>query len=207
MTATVAVTEPAQRLLALAVRLRQQHRRRAFAAQALRAGVALALPALAAGWALPPQRFAIAAAFVLLVGCAGAWAAWGVRRLADAALLRADGSPRELDALGDELATWLEHRRRRGGDEPMLGWLARDVEARLPQVPPAAIARVGQRGLGRWRRLVPVVLLVLLVWLIAEWFIIASRRRGRRRQPRGGAAAGGAGAGAGGEAALPPRRA
>jgi hypothetical protein len=51
----------------------------------------------------------------------------------------------------------------------MVQWLGRDVEARLPGLPADAIAGAGRRGLGRWRRLVPFVGLLLLVWLVAEW--------------------------------------
>ncbi|MBL8729916.1 MAG: hypothetical protein JNM25_15930, partial [Planctomycetes bacterium] len=164
-----AAAEPAERLWAFAGRLRRQHVRRAAEALALRAVLLATVPAIAAAWWWPPQRLVVLGGLVAIVLAAAAWAALGARRIADAALLRGGDAGTGLDPVGDELATWLEHHRGRRPDTPMLRWLGRDVDARLPRLPAAALAHVGRRRLGRWRRLVPLVLLLLLVWLIAEW--------------------------------------
>jgi len=124
-------------------------------------------------------------------------------------LLAGDGNDPQAPSMilvGDELATWLENRRNNAADVPMVRWLGRDVEARLPGLPPAEIARAGRARLGRWRRLVPFVLLLLLCWLLTEWLSPPwpglMGGRDPRDLPRSGSggegSGGGAGSGAGG---------
>jgi hypothetical protein len=180
--ANVAAAEPAARLWAFAARLRRRHVRRAAEALVLRVGLLTAVPAIAAAWWWPAQRLVVLMVLLTVVLTAAAWAAWRARGIADAALLRGDT---DVDPVGDELATWLEHHRGRRRDTAMLRWLGRDVDARLPHLPATALAAVGRRRLGRWRRLVPLVLLLLFVWLLAEWL----------RPPWAGLAGGGSGAG------------
>ncbi|MBL9080020.1 MAG: hypothetical protein JNL08_21185 [Planctomycetes bacterium] len=204
---------PAERLVAFAGRLRRRHVRRAAEGAAVRAVLALAVPAIAAAWLLPTERPAVAVGGTAIVAVAAAAAALRARSVRDAALLRADAG--RLDGLGDELATWLEQHRRRG-DPAMVDWLGRAVDAQLPQVPPRALARVGRRPLGRWRRLLPIALLCLLVWLVAEWLAppwagVAGGGGGAAASGAGGAGSGdggsgdGAGAGGASEPAPEPR--
>ena len=165
------VVGPAEHLLAFAARLRWLHTRRAATSAAVRSLLLLAVPAIVVAWLVPPWLVpagVVLASFVL--GCA-AVAAVAARRVGDAALLRATDRARgsTLDVVGDELATWLECHRRAVADAPMARWLGQEVAAQLPGLRNETLAHVGHRGLGRWRRLLPFVLLMLLAWLLTEW--------------------------------------
>lgn len=196
-----AAAEPAERLWAFAVRLRRQHARRAAEAVALRTALLATGPAVAAAWWWPALRLPVLLALVLLVLAAAVVAALRARSVADAALLCGDEPGAGLEPFGDELATWLELHRRRRGDTPMGRWLSSDVDARLPRLPAKALRQVGRRRLGRWRRLLPVVLLLVLAWLIAQW--LAPPWLGVGGGGGGGAGSTGAGGGAGGGSGAP----
>ena len=204
--ANVLAEDPAARVVAFAARLRRRHVRRAAEAAAVRVLLALAVPAIAGAWLLPAQRAAIAAALAALALAAAVAAALAARRVADAALFDGDGTG-ALVAVGDELATWLEQRRARAPDTPMVGWLAREVDVRLPRLPAGALAGVGRRRLGRWGRLVPLVLALLLAWLIAEWLAPpwpgGLAGGGGAALPAGGGGGDGEGQGGGGTAPEP----
>lgn len=171
--ATVSSTavEPDGQLLAFTAALRRRSTAGAVRSAALRTALVVAVPAITVAWALPVCRAAVAIAVAVTVGAAVLFALRAARAMAAATLLRGSGGGAAPGAgiVGDELATWLEQHRRRGADAPMVQWLGRDVAGRLPSLPAAAIADVGRRELGRLRRLVPIVLLLLLCWLVAEW--------------------------------------
>lgn len=162
---------PDGRLLAFAAHLRRLHVRRAALGALLRSLLLVAGPAIIAAWLVPEVRWPVAtalASFALATALLAAFRTWGVT---DAALLRTGGgfqAPGGLDVLGDELATWLEWHRRARADVPMARWLGDDVAAKLPALTPV-VAQIGRSGLGRWRWLVPVVILLLLAWLLTEW--------------------------------------
>ncbi len=208
-TANLGPAEPDERLWAFAAQLRQRHVRRAAEAVAVRAVLLTAVPCVAVAWLWPTQRLVAAALLLAVVATSAAWAGVRARRIADAVLLRGGDAAHPLDPVGDELATWLEHHRGRTGDASMLGWLGRDVDARLPGLPAKALADVGRRRLGRWRRLVPIVLVLVLAWLIAEWLAppwsgLGGGGGGARDLPRPGAGGGAGEPGTGGGSEAPP---
>jgi len=186
------LADPADRLLGFTARLRREHTFAAVRSAALVATLLLAIPAITIAWAAPSLRLAVLVVTMVVVAVAVLAAAVRSSFVGSAALLRASGDVERgaMAVVGDELATWLEQRRRDAADVPMVGWLGRDVANRLPHVPPAAIASAARRPLGRVRWLVPIVLVLLLTWLLAEWL----------RPPWPGALGGGteAGSGAGG---------
>jgi uncharacterized membrane protein YgcG len=192
--------EPGARLLAFAARLRRQHVRHAMLGSVARTMLLLAAPSIAVAWWLPPARLATAVVLAVAATVTVAFAWRRARTTADAVLLRtAEGAPAlaAVGIVGDELATWLENRRHAAADAPMVGWLGRDVAARLPQLPEEAVARAGRRDLGRLRFLLPFVLLLLIVWLLAEW--LAPPWRGALSGSGGSASAGGGAGDGGGE--------
>ncbi|MEO6595510.1 MAG: hypothetical protein ABIP94_12225 [Planctomycetota bacterium] len=173
---------PAERLLAFAARLRRLHARGAAASVMLRGLLLVAVPCILVAWLVPSWTLpAMGIAAVLVLPPAGL-AAWRARRIADAALMRADAwiaasatevSPAGgagLAMVGDELATWLECHRRAESGAPMPSWLGREIEAQLPSLSPKLLAGLARPRLGRWRQLVPVIVLLLLAWLLSLWF-------------------------------------
>lgn len=157
-------------LLRFAARLRRRHVRGASLDAGLRAALLAALPVIGAQWAFPSGRVGVAAAFAVVVAIAAARAALRARHTATARLLFVGADPGlQAGIVGDELSTWLDRRGDARSDVPMLAWLRRDVAARLPSVPHEAVARAGRGGLGRVRRLLPFVVLLLLCWLLVEW--------------------------------------
>lgn len=166
--------EPAARLLAFAGRLRRQHVRAAAQGALVRTLLILGGPWILAAWFAPAVRVPVAIVALVVALTAVFTAAWRAHRTAESGLLRAEpgaAGAGVLDLVGCELATWLEQRRQPGHDQPMVQWLGRDVAGRLPTLPKTTVAAVGRRRLGRLRRLVPVVLVLLLCWLLAEWLM------------------------------------
>lgn len=186
-------------LVAFAQRLRHQHVRGAVVDAVLRVVLALALPCLLTAWLLPASRLPIGVAVGGLAALLGGAAALRARRVADASLLRvADvdvgDDPRLLAELGDELATWLEARPQAAA--PMRRWLAQDVRRRLPALPTTTVAAIGRRRLGGLAWIVPIVLLLLIAWFLANllsppW---PGAVGGRQDHPAPGSGDGGGGA-------------
>lgn len=184
------LADPADRLLGFASRLRRRHALAAARSAAVVTALLLAIPAIAVAWSAPSLRLPVAAIVVVVVGFAALVGLVRSSRVANEALLRSDaGDAVAMTAVvGDELATWLEVRRGTAADPPMVGWLGRDVVRRLPALPADAIVHAGRRPLGRVRWLVPIVLLLVLAWILAEWLA----------PPWPGALGGGSGSGNGG---------
>ncbi|HEX5050205.1 MAG TPA: hypothetical protein VFZ65_00405 [Planctomycetota bacterium] len=159
---------PAERLLAFAVRLRRLRGRGAAASAAMRGALVLAVPCIVVTWIAPVPGLATVAAAFGLLAIAAARAAWRAARIADARLLRAEAGAGAA-VVGDELATWLECHRRASAGSPMASWLGREIEQRLPDLPPQLFAALARPRLGRWRRLVPFVALLLFAWLLSLW--------------------------------------
>ncbi len=157
-------------LLRFAARLRRRHVRGASLDAGLRAGLLTALPVIAALWVFPAGRTVVVVVFAVVVATAALHAALRARHTTTARLLFVGADPGlQVGVVGDELSTWLDRRGDARADAPMLAWLRRDVAARLPLVPRRAVARAGRSGLGRVRRLLPFVVLLLLCWLLVEW--------------------------------------
>jgi hypothetical protein len=159
-------------LAAFAARLRARHVRAAALDGALRALLAIAVPAVLLAWLVPGSRVPLALLAAVLACAAAVTAAFRARRVAANALLRpaagADGSdagdPVRLRELEDELATWLERR----PASPMRSWLTADVRTRLVLVTPATQHAIARRRLGRLAWVVPIVLLLLLAWFLID---------------------------------------
>jgi hypothetical protein len=195
-------------LAAFAAALRRRRVRAAIADAALRVVLAFAVPGIALAWLLPTWRLALAGSALVAVAGAAAAAVRRAGRTADADLLAGDevaaaaaggeASPRLLAELGDELATWLERRGARA--DAMTSWLEADVRSKLPALPPQAVAAVGRRRVGGLLWALPLALLLLLAWIVADllsppWSGVLG---GRSNAPSvGGGAGGGAGQGGG----------
>jgi hypothetical protein len=195
-------------LTAFAVGLRRRRVRAAARDAALRVVLGLAVPALALAWALPAWRLPLAGA-IAVGAAASAWlAARRARRVADAALLAVGddvagdalpgASPQLLAEVGDELATWLERSAKPAS--AMTAWLAADVRRKLPALPPRAVASVGRRRLGGVLWMLPLALVLVLAWWIADllappWAGVLGGNGGAGSSAGG---SGGAGGGAGG---------
>jgi hypothetical protein len=192
-------------LAAFAAALRRRRVRAAAVDAALRAALALAVPGLALAWLLPSWRPGLAGCALLAVAGAASAAARRAGGVADADLLAGDevaaaavgasASPRLLAEVGDELATWLE--RRGGRADAMTAWLEADVRRKLPALPRQAVAAVGRRRLGGLLWALPLALLLLLAWAIADllappWSGLLG---GRGEAPSQGPGGGGAGSG------------
>lgn len=184
------LADPADRLLGFASRLRRRHAIAAARSAAVVTALLLAVPSIAVAWSVPSLRLPTAGLVAAVVGFVALVALVRSSRVANEALLRSEtGEAVAMAAVvGDELATWLELRRGTATDVPMVGWLGRDVVRRLPTLPTEAIVQAGRRPLGRVRWLVPIVLLLVLAWILAEWLA----------PPWPGALGGGAGSGSGG---------
>ncbi len=195
-------------LAAFAAALRRRRVRAAAMDAAVRVVLALAVPGLALAWLLPAWRWGLAVFVLLAVAAAAAAAVRRAGRTPDADLLAGDevaataaggaASPRLLAEVGDELATWLERRGARA--DAMTAWLEADVRSKLPALPPRAVAAVGRRRLGGLLWALPLALLLLLAWIVADllsppW---SGGLGGRSNAPSlGGGAGGGAGQGEG----------
>lgn len=147
----------------------------------LRWGLLLAVPVVLVAWLLPSQSgraLWVAAAILLpIVVLAAVGSHWRARKILGALRQSLNDGGDELATLHDELATWLEVDERAatetaspGANGEMVRWLEQDVLARLAPHRSKALAAVAKPRLGRWRWLVPVVLLLLLIWLLAVWF-------------------------------------
>lgn len=187
-------------LAAYAAGLRRRRVRAAARDGALRAVLALAVPGVALAWALPVARLPLALVIAAIAGASAIAAAWRAGRVADAGLLVAgDGdddalagaSPQLLAEVGDELATWLE--RRGKAARGMTAWLEADVRAKLPRLPSRAVAAVGRRRLGGLLWAVPLALLLLLAWFVAD--LLAPPWQGVLGGNGAGASSGAGGAG------------
>jgi hypothetical protein len=102
--------------------------------------------------------------------------------------------------------TWLEfdaHKHDAGGHrQSMLTWLEQDAEQRLLPHRRRALALVARPQLGRWRMLLPIVLLLLITWLLAVWLAPPwdGAIGGRPDEPQAGGSGGATGAGGAGGA-------
>ncbi|MGK0155953.1 MAG: hypothetical protein ACI9SE_002920 [Neolewinella sp.] len=153
----------------------------------MRWGLLLALPLLLLAWLWPEElRFGLIVCLAILLptmllAAVRAW--WHSRQIFSALRhsLLGGGSARtggEIAALHDELLTWLEIDDLHASDvvdassghrASMLPWLEQDLQQRLAPHRKRALAAVARPRLGRWRWLLPVVLLLLLIWLVALW--------------------------------------
>lgn len=147
----------------------------------IRWGLLLSLPVVLLAWLWPAMaRQALVIVLAVLVPImllAALRAYWHSRRIFSALRQSLAGSGGEIAALHDELLTWLEVDALRQADDvasgdrdSMLRWLERDVQQRLQPHRKRALAAVSRPRLGRWRWLVPALLLLLLIWLVA-WLI------------------------------------
>jgi len=176
VTATAAttseVTAPGDALRRFAAGLRWRHVCGRASSSALRALLALSVPAVLLVWWTPSLTWSVVIAASVVFVPVVAWSAlrawWRSRRVLAAfgESLAQPGS--ELAGVRDELVTWLEFDGR-GETGGMLQWLERDVRERLRPHERAALAAVARPSIGRWRWLVPVLLLVLLAWLLSAW--------------------------------------
>lgn len=190
-------------LAVFARRLRRQHVRGAVLDAVVRVVLALAVPGVLLAWFVASARLPIAVVTALLVSLEAAHAAVRSRRVANNALLRvadadAVDDPRLLAELGDELATWLEADERAAA--PMRAWLARDVQRKLPAIAPATVQALGRRRLGRLAWIVPLLVLLLIAWWLANllsppWPGVLG---GRANRPHAGSGSGGEGHGGSG---------
>lgn len=142
---------------------------------ALRAALVTAAPALVLAWWLPSLRmalsFAVAAVLVPVVIVSAARAHLARRRMLVALGQRLAASPAAATA-HDELLTWLEFDARAAGHAArpaLLDWLEHDVAARLTPDERRQFAAASRPSLGRFAWLLPLVLVLLLAWLLAEW--------------------------------------
>ena len=145
----------------------------------LRWALLLAVPVVLIAWLLPglcPQASWLAVAILLPIALlASVRSFWRARKILGALRQSLKDGGGELATLHDELATWIEVDERAVTDDAstangeMVRWLEQDVHARLAPHRKRALAAVGKPRLGRWRWLVPVVLLLLLIWLLAVW--------------------------------------
>jgi hypothetical protein len=178
-------------LHAFVQRVRTRHGRQAARRGAVAVGLGAAVPAIVFLWATGASTTIVAFVVATIVGVA-AVVAWTMSRTAaaraHAALLAPGGATAfagsevngaevdgvEVDAtlrarlaeLGDELLTWLEPAR--AGQGPMRSWLAHDVRSKLPQLGAPVVAAIGRRRFGRSLWLLPLALLLLLVWFLAD---------------------------------------
>lgn len=147
----------------------------------IRWGLLLSLPVVLLAWLWPAMaRQALVVVLAVLVPImlvAALRAFWHSRRIFSALRQSLAGGGGEIAALHDELLTWLEVDARRGANdgatadrESMLRWLERDVQQRLQPHRKRALAAVSRPRLGRWRWLVPALLVLLLLWLVA-WLV------------------------------------
>lgn len=153
----------------------------------MRWGLLLALPLLLLAWLWPDvlrQGLIVCLAILLPTMLLAAVRAWWHSRKIFSALRHSlssggsAGTGGEIAALHDELLTWLEiddlqasAAAEASSDDraSMLRWLEQDVQQRLAPHRKRAFAAVARPRLGRWRWLLPVVLLLLLIWLVALW--------------------------------------
>lgn len=169
-----------QQLLRFAQQLRAHHTRVGAAQAALRTGLPFAVLLLLVAWVSPGWGAKSAVGIAVLVAVAAWRGARRGRSRADAALLvlgegeqPEDGEVPPADVatmarVGDELATWLEAQRA-NRSSPMLDWLARDVVRQLPTVRPEVMQRLGRRPPGALLWLLPLLLVLLIAWLLAQW--------------------------------------
>lgn len=177
--AGAAVRGPALRRFVRRLRLRQ------VAAHALgttlRWGLLLSLPWVAVAWLVPWWRAQVTTlvlvVLALLCGAAALRAWWRTRRIVRALGRRLVSGDGRVQLVQDELLTWFEFDRRAHRDaafdvrqRAMLEWLERDLHGRLQPEVSRAMAVAMRPRLGRWRWLVPVLLLLLLAWWIAALF-------------------------------------
>ncbi|MFK7740183.1 MAG: hypothetical protein AB8H80_07655 [Planctomycetota bacterium] len=209
---------PALRRFARGVRRR--HIAQSVVAAVLRWGLLLALPWVLVAWWLPWYRSTLTTACLAALAGVSAYSAvralWQSRRalhtfehasLRDAAAKAKDGTEAAASPgatlVADELRTWAEldadARSVTASQRGMLHWLERDLHDRLGPEVRRALAQSARPTLGRWRWLVPVLLMLLLAWLLATllapWWDGALG--GRADQPRAGGGSGSSQAGAG----------
>src|SRR5690606_2252805 len=144
----------------------------------------------------PELRWHAALVWLAAVGCGALLSPLLTRqRLSTAWLAGLRTPPR---GIADAFATWLEV----GGaaSDPMVQWLASDLDARVRTLSAPQLAGVGRRRAFDRRWLMFAVLAVLLAWLLAWWLAPnwpgALGGRPQPPPPPPPVAGGGAGAGA-----------
>ncbi|HEB53624.1 MAG TPA: hypothetical protein ENI87_10270 [bacterium] len=173
---TIAVANPGAALRRFAVGLRCRHAFGRGLGALVRSLLLLAVPAVPLMWLWPSRREEVLVLVLALVVsiALGATALGFLRgRRILAALQQSLGEAGDLGPLPDELATWLEldaDEQGRGQPSRMLRWLERDVAVRLEPHRRRALAAVARPRLGRFRWLVPLVVLLLLAWWLASWW-------------------------------------
>ncbi len=160
-------------LLQFVQQLRGRHERAAALDAALRVVLLVGPPAIGLAWLVAPWRWQVLAAWLLLALANALVAAVRARSVTPARLLHGAGATLGCDRaqvaeLGDELATWIELQGR-AVSPALLPWLTADVAARVPRLTAANLAPLGRRRFGDLLWLLPVLLLLLLAWLVAEW--------------------------------------
>ena len=175
-----------RRLLSFAARLRRHHLLCAALAGSVRVGLWCALPAAALIWLVPSWQLPIGCLVLLWMLGGAALAAWRVRGLAaeqllavraatsnsgsgsgnGAAALRDDP---ELARIGDGLATWLEHEPR-GSSRPLLGWLTHELDRAIAALPARRARAAGSRRLVRLRWALVLLVLLVLAWLLLQFW-------------------------------------
>ena len=183
----------------------------------LRWALLLLVPVILVAWLWPAvlEDVLLGCAAILLptIVIAASRAYWQSRRIFSALKESLFASGEGVATLHDELVTWLEFdAHARGGvakpsdalaaESHMLRWLEADVQQRLVPHRARALAAVSMPRLGRWRWLLPAVLLLLLIWLLAVWLAPpwSGAIGGLPNQPQAGDGDGPGGGGRGGGA-------
>jgi|GEM_PF-2618485 len=145
-------------------------------------GMLLSLPVVVVAWSLPSfgwHALCVGVAALLVSVLLVMLRAWQRSRRLFASLQHGlAGCDEGAAAFQDELLTWLELDRlsKSSGDEPvgearagMLRWLERDVHLRLQPHRREAQRAMTRLRLGRWKRLLPAALALLVLWLFSLW--------------------------------------
>jgi hypothetical protein len=144
----------------------------------LRASLLASVPVVLVAWLLPAKLAVVALVAIVLVASSmllGYVLAWlRGRKVLSAIRESLSMGGGGMLTLSDELVTWLEFAQHEDGrpvavDAGMLRWLERDVHDRLDPNRRGVLRAVTRPRLGRWRWLVPAIVLLLLVWLLAAF--------------------------------------
>ena len=185
-------------------------------ASAVRAALWCALPVAVAVWLSPGAQSAVLSGLLFATLFGAGLAAWRVRGLAAEQLLavRVAASGRgslprgevehdpELARLGDGLATWLEHEPR-AASRPLLGWLTHELDRAVAALPAGRARSAGSRRLGRLRWALVLLVLLLLAWLLLQFWQPPWPGLLGGRPDRAADGAGGVAIGAGGGVGVP----
>jgi len=142
----------------------------------LRWSLLLAVPLVLIWWLLPRQAVSASIVAAVVLVPIALWTAarsyWRGRKILGHLRRSLDAGDGELATLHDELATWLELDELPAGHahRDMVRWLERDVHDRLGPHRQRALAAATLVRLGRWRWLLVVLLVLVLVWLLSALF-------------------------------------